>query len=147
VITPLQSKLARTALGLGVREAGFLADLNSETVNRIEKDDSVKPVTIAQVAAIYRFLGIIFIDDEKKPGILLDTERLEAAKSDAFDKEFNQNFSDEAKRYVLLGSFLRSLSGRDGAWNAGDYVRRAGGPRKQVPHHRNIRPVPKEADG
>lgn len=145
MILPLQSKLARTALGLGVREVGFLADLNSETVNRIEKDDSVKPVTIAHVAAVYRFLGIIFIDDEKKPGILLDMDRLEAIKDDDFDQEFNQNFSEEAKRYVFLGSFLRSLSGRDGAWNAGDYVYRVGGPRKQVAHHRNIRPVPKEA--
>lgn len=145
MISPLQSKLARTALGLGMREVGFLADLNSETVNRIEKDDSVKPVTIAHVASIYRFLGVIFIDDEKKPGILLDTERVEETKSDLLDEAFNQKFGDEAQRYVLLGSFIRSLSGRDGAWNAGDFVFRASGPRKQPPHHRNIRPVPKSS--
>lgn len=146
VILPLQSKLARTALGLGVREVGFLADLNSETVNRLEKDDSVKPVTIARVAAVYRFVGIIFIDDERKPGILLDTERLRGARSDALDEEFNQHFSTEAKRYILLGSFLRSLSDRDGGWNSGDYVRRVGGARTQGRYHRNIRPVPKDAD-
>jgi len=137
---PLQSKLARTALGLGVREAALLANLNSETVNRIEKDDSVKAVTISRVADMYRFLGIIFIDDQNKPGILLDLERFDAAKSDELDDQFNQEFSIAAERRVMLGSFLSSMAGRDASWTASDYVIRLNAPVEEKPYHRKARP-------
>jgi hypothetical protein len=123
-MSPLQSKLARAALGLGVRETAFLTNFNSETVNRIEKEDSVKAVTIEKVSRVFQFLGIIFIDDEKKPGVMIDLTRLEEVKSGNLDNDFNERFEIESQRTVLLGRFLRSLSGRDAAWNAGDYVAR-----------------------
>lgn len=137
MMSPLQSKLARTALGLGVREVAFLTNFNSETVNRIEKDDSVKPVTIEKVRSVFQFLGIIFNDDEEKPGIQIDLGRLNEVKAGDRDEDFNKLFEVEAQRTVLLGRFLRSLIGRDAAWNAGDYISRPPGfKRRSSPTHR-----------
>jgi transcriptional regulator with XRE-family HTH domain len=44
-----QCKMARAALGLGVRELAELADLSPDTVSRFEAGEALKPRTTAAV--------------------------------------------------------------------------------------------------
>ncbi len=113
-ISSLHSRLARAGTGLGVREIAFLADVSPETITRIEKSESVKPVTLEKVAAIYRFLGVIFIDDAEKPGLMVDMNRLSAVKSGRHDAEFVDLRGGSTRgQLTMLGTFLRVVeSGR-----------------------------------
>ncbi len=62
-MTPLQLKLARTALGLTVRQAGELAQVSHETIVGIETGRaSVKAKTIEKVRTALEKAGVEFID-------------------------------------------------------------------------------------
>jgi transcriptional regulator with XRE-family HTH domain len=61
----LQSKMARTALGLTVRQAAELAGCSHETIVGIESGrSSVKPSTIGKVQAALEKAGVEFIDED-----------------------------------------------------------------------------------
>jgi transcriptional regulator with XRE-family HTH domain len=70
---PLQLKLARTALGLTVRQAGELAQVSHETIVGIEAGRaSVKEKTIEKVRAALEKSGVEFIDpNDGGPGVRL----------------------------------------------------------------------------
>jgi transcriptional regulator with XRE-family HTH domain len=72
-MTALQLKLARTALGLTVRQAAELAQVSHETIVGIEADRaSVKEKTIEKVRAAFEKAGVIFIDSNNEgPGVRL----------------------------------------------------------------------------
>lgn len=109
-ITSLQSRLARAGTGLGVRETAFLADVSPETITRIEKSESIKPVTLERVAAVYKFLGVIFIDDVEKPGLMVDLNRLSAVKSGIHDVDFiDLRGGPTGGQLRMLGTFLRMV--------------------------------------
>jgi transcriptional regulator with XRE-family HTH domain len=58
----LQLKMARTALGLTVRQAAELADVSHETIIGIETGrTSIKPSTIAKVRTALERAGVEFI--------------------------------------------------------------------------------------
>jgi transcriptional regulator with XRE-family HTH domain len=58
----LQLKMARTALGLTVRQAAELADVSPETIIGIETGrTSIKPSTIAKVRTALERAGVEFI--------------------------------------------------------------------------------------
>jgi transcriptional regulator with XRE-family HTH domain len=69
----LQLKLARTALGLTVRQAAELAQVSHETIVGIEADRaSVKEKTIEKVRAALEKAGVEFIaEDDGGPGVRL----------------------------------------------------------------------------
>ena len=112
-LSALQSRLARAATGLGVRDAALLADLSPETITRLEKNDAIKPVTLEKIEAVYRFLGVIFIEDAEKPGVLVDIARLSAVRSGAHDAEFVSLYGGaERGQLTMLGTFLRNMERR-----------------------------------
>jgi transcriptional regulator with XRE-family HTH domain len=64
-MTPLQLKLARTALGLTVREAAELAQVSHETIVGIEAARaSIKEKTIEKVRTSLEKAGVEFIDED-----------------------------------------------------------------------------------
>lgn len=72
MITPMQIKLARTALGLGVRELAAVAEIAPSTIHRFETDKgSMHSRTLDRVQQVLEERGIIFIsaDDSAGPGI------------------------------------------------------------------------------
>lgn len=74
MITPMQIKLARTALGLGVRELAAAADVAPSTIHRFETDKgSMHSRTLDRVQQVLEQQGIIFIsaDANGGPGVRL----------------------------------------------------------------------------
>ncbi|AYV45088.1 transcriptional regulator [Caulobacter flavus] len=72
MITPMQIKLARTALGLGVRELATIAEIAPSTIHRFETDKgSMHSRTLDRVQQVLEERGVIFIsaDENAGPGI------------------------------------------------------------------------------
>ncbi|MCI0601037.1 MAG: helix-turn-helix transcriptional regulator [Beijerinckiaceae bacterium] len=72
-MTPLQLKLARTALSLTVRQAAELAEVSHETIVGIEAGRaSVKEKTVTKVCAALAKAGVEFIEENGGgPGVRL----------------------------------------------------------------------------
>lgn len=73
-ITPLQVKLARTAVGLGVRELAAAADVAPSTIQRFESGrGDMQSRTLDKVQRALETAGVIFIpsDSAGGPGIRL----------------------------------------------------------------------------
>jgi predicted transcriptional regulator len=73
-ITPLQMKLARTALGLGVRELATAAGVAPSTVQRFESGHGdMHSRTLERVQQALEAGGIVFVyaDEHGGPGVRL----------------------------------------------------------------------------
>ena len=72
-MSPLQLKLARTILGLTVRQAAELSEVSHETIVGIEAGrTSIKEKTRAKVRVALERAGVIFLDqDNEGPGVRL----------------------------------------------------------------------------
>jgi hypothetical protein len=68
---PVQSKMARTALGWGIRDAAKAARCSTETVMRLEHGARLRPATIARIRAGYERAGIEFVGG-KRPGVRIE---------------------------------------------------------------------------
>jgi len=69
-ITPLQLKLARTALGLGVRELAQAAGVSPTTVSRFEAGKSTMLVaTLDRLQSVLEQGGVMFIAPDATCGI------------------------------------------------------------------------------
>lgn len=69
---PIQCKMARTALNLGVRELAALAKVAPGTITRLEAGDKLKERTVEDVRAALENAGVIFIDQNGHgPGVRL----------------------------------------------------------------------------
>ena len=75
MITPLQVKMARTALGWGVRDLAKKAELAANTVSRFENGSDVMVGTLSQMQKAMEDAGVIFVpaDDTGGPGVRLKT--------------------------------------------------------------------------
>jgi DNA-binding XRE family transcriptional regulator len=72
----VQCKMARAALGLGVRELAEAADVSTNTVTRLEAGEELKPRTVAAIRQTLEALGVLFIDENGEgPGVRLRKER------------------------------------------------------------------------
>jgi len=58
---PVQCKMARVALGLGIRELAKLADVSTDTIARLERGEELKGRTIAAIRAALEAAGVIFV--------------------------------------------------------------------------------------
>ncbi len=68
----IQCKLARVAVGLGVRELAETADVAPSTIVRLEAGVDLKPRTVAAIKATLEAAGVIFIDENGEgPGVRL----------------------------------------------------------------------------
>jgi hypothetical protein len=75
IITGIQSRLARAALGLNIDKVADLADLGVNTISRFEQKNEVGHVrTVRKLASAYQKLGIRFPDRTSIAG-LPDPER------------------------------------------------------------------------
>jgi transcriptional regulator with XRE-family HTH domain len=75
-MTPVQMKMARAALGLGVRELAKKAGVAANTVTRIENGSDAKQSTIAALRAALEKAGVEFIaEDNGGPGVRLKQKK------------------------------------------------------------------------
>ncbi|MGC2409574.1 MAG: helix-turn-helix domain-containing protein [Methyloceanibacter sp.] len=73
MITPEQVRMARAALGWGVRELGKRADVAANTVSRYENGMGTTVKTLGQVQTALERGGVVFIpaDESGGPGVRL----------------------------------------------------------------------------
>jgi transcriptional regulator with XRE-family HTH domain len=77
MITRLQVRLARTALGWGVRDLALKAGVSPTTVTRFENGADARGDTLRQIEDVLERAGIIFVpaDDHGGPGVRLREPR------------------------------------------------------------------------
>lgn len=69
---PVQCKMARVALGWGVRDLAKHAKVASDTISRLERGEVLRERTIDDIRATFEAAGIEFIpEDTKGPGVRL----------------------------------------------------------------------------
>lgn len=72
VINPAQCRMARAALGLGVRDLAVAASISPNTVARLERGEELKPSTLAAIRAALEAAGVEFIPENGGgPGVRL----------------------------------------------------------------------------
>jgi transcriptional regulator with XRE-family HTH domain len=71
-MTPVQMRMARAALGWGVRELAEKAGVTASTVTRIENGSDAKQSTLMAIRSSFEAAGVIFIDENGEgPGVRL----------------------------------------------------------------------------
>jgi transcriptional regulator with XRE-family HTH domain len=65
----LQCRLARTALGWGVRDLAKIASLSTQTISRFENGDELRPTTLKKLREVFEAAGIEFIDESDDKGV------------------------------------------------------------------------------
>ena len=71
-IAPVQSQMARAALGWNVQEAGKRAGVGANTVSRFETGRDAREASKRALRAAYEAAGIIFIaENGEGPGVRL----------------------------------------------------------------------------
>lgn len=70
-MTPEQSRMARAALNLGVRELAALAKVSTNTITRLESGGTLFPRTLKTIRTVLENAGVIFVDenDQEGPGV------------------------------------------------------------------------------
>jgi transcriptional regulator with XRE-family HTH domain len=70
IFLPLHCRMARAALGLGVRELAAAAKVSIDTVARFERGDELKERTIDALRNALESAGAVFINGDQ-PGVRL----------------------------------------------------------------------------
>jgi transcriptional regulator with XRE-family HTH domain len=78
ILLPVQCRMARAALGLGVRELAAAAKVSIDTVARFERGDELKERTIDALQRALEAAGVEFTNGDQ-PGVRLT--RVAAARS------------------------------------------------------------------
>jgi transcriptional regulator with XRE-family HTH domain len=65
----LQCRLARTALGWGVRELAKIAHVSTQTISRFENGDELRPTTLNKLREIFESAGVEFIPESDGKGV------------------------------------------------------------------------------
>lgn len=63
VITPLQCKLGRTAVGYGVRDLATKAKVSPNTISRLERGENMHDETLVKVRKALEKAGVEFIHE------------------------------------------------------------------------------------
>ena len=72
IFLPVQCRMARAALGWGVRELAAAAKVSVDTVARFERGDELKERTVEAIQRVLEAGGIEFIDENGGgPGLRL----------------------------------------------------------------------------
>jgi predicted transcriptional regulator len=64
----IQCRLARVALGWGVRELSAAANVSQQTIVRLEKGELLRAATLQRIKNVLEESGITFISDENGRG-------------------------------------------------------------------------------
>jgi len=70
IFLPLQCRMARAALGLGIRELALAAKVSIDTITRFERGDQLKERTIEAIQRALEAAGVEFTNGEQ-PGVRL----------------------------------------------------------------------------
>jgi transcriptional regulator with XRE-family HTH domain len=70
ILLPVQCRMARAALGLGVRELAAAAKVSIDTVARFERGDELKERTIEALKQTLEAAGVEFTNGDR-PGVRL----------------------------------------------------------------------------
>jgi transcriptional regulator with XRE-family HTH domain len=72
IVLPVQCRMARAALGLGLRELAAAAKVSIDTVVRFERGEELKERTVEALQRALEEAGIVFIDENGEgPGVRL----------------------------------------------------------------------------
>jgi len=72
IMSPVQCRMARAALGLGVRELAAAAKVSTDTVARFERGEDLKERTIEALQRTFEAAGVEFINENGGgPGVRL----------------------------------------------------------------------------
>jgi transcriptional regulator with XRE-family HTH domain len=72
MINAVQSKMARAALGLGIRDLAKAASVSPDTVARFERGEELRPRTVEALRTALEVAGVIFVDENGEgPGVRL----------------------------------------------------------------------------
>jgi transcriptional regulator with XRE-family HTH domain len=63
IILPVQCRMARAALGWGVKELASAAKVSIDTVARFERGDALKERTVEAIQLAFEARGIQFFDE------------------------------------------------------------------------------------
>lgn len=73
---PVQCKMARAALGIGVRDLAQLAKVAPATVSRFEAGEELKERTVEALQMALEAAGVIFVaENGEGPGVRLKKDR------------------------------------------------------------------------
>jgi transcriptional regulator with XRE-family HTH domain len=64
----VQCRMARTALGWGVRDLAKAAAVSVDTITRLERGDELLPRTVAAIRAALEAAGVVFLADGEAVG-------------------------------------------------------------------------------
>ena len=67
-LTAVQCRMARAALGLGVRELAMAAQVSPSTVTRLEYGEELKPRTVRALQRALEAGGVVLIDEDETSG-------------------------------------------------------------------------------
>ena len=71
-MTPVQCRMARAALQLGVLDLAKLADVSTNTIVRFERGEDLKQITVGHLRSVLEAAGIEFIPENGGgPGVRL----------------------------------------------------------------------------
>lgn len=69
---PVQCKMARAALGWGVRDVAAAADVSPDTIARLERGEELRDRTVAAIRSALEAAGVEFIaENGGGPGVRL----------------------------------------------------------------------------
>ena len=78
ILNAVQCRMARAALGLGVRELAALANVAPATITRLERGEELLPRTVAALQSALEQAGVIFLEAgatvDGGPGVRLATK-------------------------------------------------------------------------
>ena len=67
-----QTRMARAALGLGVRDLAKKAGVSPDTIARLERGEDLRPATVAAIRAALESAGVVFLPENGNgPGVAL----------------------------------------------------------------------------
>lgn len=76
IILPVQCRMARAALGMGVRELASAAKVSTDTVARFERGEELKERTLEALQRALEQAGIEFLEENGGgPGVRLRKRR------------------------------------------------------------------------
>ena len=72
----VQCKMARVALGLGVRELAAAAQVSPDTIARLERGEELKSRTAEAIKGALESAGVIFVEENGEgPGVRLRKQK------------------------------------------------------------------------
>lgn len=85
---PIQCKMARTALSLGVRELAALAKVSPDTIARLERGEALRERTVEDVKRALEAAGVQFIPENGGgAGVRLKFNRRDVKGIDTLENE------------------------------------------------------------